>query len=83
MATRIGDRQRLLYPRIDDLRAQFEAQLRCLDRFEDGFRRLPTVATSLTDPTLRQAMADMLANNGNIREILTEMSAELSSNSKT
>jgi hypothetical protein len=83
MAGADRNHDRVLTPRIDDLRAQFEAQLRSLDRFEDCLRRLASsIAPSADDAALQREVTEMLSNNAHIREVLMEISADLSPTSE-
>jgi hypothetical protein len=66
-------------PRVLDLRAEFEAQLRSVARVEEQLRRTKTGS----DPTnrdlanvLRRELAEMFANNINIRDVLVALAAD-------
>ena len=67
-------------PRVIDLRSEFEAQLRAVARLEHQLTR--TVAgrdpdcRDLTEAVSRE-LAEMLINNKNIRDVLTELAAEV------
>jgi hypothetical protein len=69
-------------PRVVDLRAEFEAQLRAVARLEHQLTR--TVAgkdqdsRELTEAVRREA-AEMLTNNKSIRDVLTELAAAVPS----
>ena len=68
-----------MVPRVLDLRAEFEAQLRAVARVEQQLKK--TLAGS--DPTnrtlaevLRRELAEMFANNTNIRDVLVALAAD-------
>ena len=69
----------LLATRTIDLRSEFEAQLRAVVRLEEQLRK----SRDGRDATgrnlkalLSRVLAEMLANNANIREVLRQIEAE-------
>jgi hypothetical protein len=62
--------------RVVDLRAEFEAQLRAVARLEDTLRKIgdgkDEHARRLADVLARE-LREMLANNTDIRDVLTEL----------
>jgi hypothetical protein len=74
------DLLRLVATRIVDLRAEFEAQLRAVGHVEDQLRKLDASnddRARRSVETLRRDLTDMLANNLNIREVLTDLAKEV------
>jgi hypothetical protein len=72
------DRMRAIATRALDLRAEFEAQLRAVQRLENALRRAHgrDDARTRLDETLEQALTEMLENNRNIRTVLDDISQD-------
>jgi hypothetical protein len=73
------DLMTVVAPRVLDLRAEFEAQLRAVARVEEQLRR----SRGGNDPTnrhlaevLRRELAEMFANNTNIRDVLVALAVD-------
>jgi hypothetical protein len=69
----------VVVPRVLDLRAEFEAQLRAVARVEEQLRK----SLAGSDPTrrqltevLRRELAEMFVNNSNIRDVLVALAAD-------
>ena len=69
----------VVIPRVLDLRAEFEAQLRAVARVEEQLRK----SQGAKDPpmedlakVLRRELAEMFANNTNIRDILIALAGD-------
>ena len=69
----------LLATRTIDLRSEFEAQLRAVVRLEEQLRKNRDgrdASGQNLKALLSRVLAEMLANNANIREVLTQIEAE-------
>ena len=69
----------LLATRTIDLRSEFEAQLRAVVRLEEQLRKSREGRDANgrnLKAVLSRVLAEMLANNINIREVLTQIEAE-------
>jgi hypothetical protein len=68
-----------LATRTIDLRSEFEAQLRAVVRLEEQLRKSREGRDAdgrNLKAVLNRVLAEMLANNANIREVLTQIEAE-------
>jgi hypothetical protein len=66
-------------PRLLDLRAEFEAQLRAVVRVEEQVNRTKAgngAASAELAHVLGRELAEMFANNTNIREVLIALAAD-------
>jgi hypothetical protein len=69
----------LLATRTIDLRSEFEAQLRAVVRLEEQLRKSRDgrgASGRNLEALLSRVLAEMLANNANIREVLRQIEAE-------
>ena len=69
----------MIAARTLDLRAEFEAQLRAVARLEEQLHRSRTRPDDhglQLETVLRHELAEMLHNNANIRDVLTQLEAE-------
>ena len=74
------DRLRILAARVDDLRAEFEAQLRSVARIEENLGRTRDGGDDSRrrlGETLRRELSGMLTNNSNIRGVLNELAKDV------
>jgi len=66
----------ILTPRLVDLRSEFEAQLRAVERLDEQLRRrgsgTPAAARDFARALLRE-LNEMLMNNANIRGVLLDL----------
>jgi hypothetical protein len=72
--------------RLTDLRATFGAQLRAIARLEEQFRKAKDgIEHARCDlaSALRRKLAEMLANNANIRTVLSDLAIEAESIAQT
>jgi arginine deiminase len=70
---------RVVTARVLDLRAELEAQLRAVVRLEDDLRKAANRKGEddhRFEDAVRRASAEMLTNNQNIRDVLTELAKE-------
>ena len=76
----------LLATRTIDLRSEFEAQLRAVVRLEEQLRKSREGRDANgrnLKAVLSRVLAEMLANNINIREVLTQIEAEAGTTTTT
>jgi hypothetical protein len=71
------DRTRVTAARVMDLRSGFEAQLRAVTRLEEQLRKASGGNAHDLAKAVRRELAEMLANNASIRNVLTELATDI------
>ena len=69
----------VVIPRVLDLRAEFEAQLRAVARLEEQLKKSQAAknpANADLAAVLKRELAEMFANNTNIRDVLVALAAD-------
>jgi hypothetical protein len=80
-----ADVVRDLAARINDLRAECEAQLRAITRVEEELRKVSGGSADRWhqfERMLQRDLTDMLANNRDIRAVLTDLNKEIGGKSE-